>query len=182
MKFKELEIPGVWLIEPDVHKDERGYFCETFSQKEFDEHVGHVEFVQDNESVSRAHTVRGLHFQKDGHAQAKLVRVAEGTINDVVVDMRKDSPTFGKFIKVRLSEANRLQLYIPRGCAHGFETLSYRAKFIYKCDNLYCREYEGGINPLDEELNIGWDTKTEEMVLSEKDRLYPDFKDSGYYF
>lgn len=171
MKFIPTDIEGVLIIEPRVFKDPRGYFFESFSQREFIEAVGReVTFVQDNESCSSRGVIRGLHFQAPPHAQAKLVRVVEGCVLDVAVDLREGSPTFGKYVAVELSDKNHLQLFIPRGFAHGFAVLSERVVFQYKCDSYYCPESEGGIAWDDSELAIDWHLEEDEIILSDKDR------------
>ncbi len=169
MKFFEQEISGVWVIEPVLHGDARGYFAETFRQDLFDREVGHVDFVQDNESFSVRGVVRGLHFQRGDAAQAKLVRVTEGAIVDVVVDIRPESPTFGRHITVELSSENHRQLFVPRGMAHGFAVISPTARFLYKVDNYYRPEAEATLLFSDPALGISWPIPPEEMTLSAKD-------------
>ncbi len=170
MNITTTSIPGVVIIEPRVFGDQRGYFFESFSQREFEEKVCKTVFVQDNESMSSRGVLRGLHFQKPPHAQSKLVRVVEGTVLDVAVDIRKDSPTFGKHVSVELSAENKKQFFIPRGFAHGFIVLSERAVFQYKCDNYYAPQSEGGLAWNDADLNIDWKLSPEEIILSEKDK------------
>ena len=177
MKFIETEITGVVLIEPAVYGDSRGYFFESFSQREFEKMVGPVNFVQDNESKSCYGVVRGLHFQKGADAQAKLVRCARGRILDVAVDIRPGSPTFGKWISVELSEDNHKMLFLPRGMAHGFSVLSSEAVFQYKCDNYYAPLSEAGISWNDPGLGIDWKVPLDKVILSEKDRNRPCLKD-----
>lgn len=177
MNIRNTEIEGVKIIEPRVFNDARGYFFESFSQREFDEKVGKVNFVQDNESKSCVGVVRGLHFQKPPYSQAKLVRVVKGRVLDVAVDLRKGSVTFGKHVAVELSEENKLQFFIPQGFAHGFAVLSDEAIFQYKCDNFYHPECEGAIAWDDPDLGIDWKLPVEERVLSEKDRHHPRLKD-----
>ncbi|MBQ0142926.1 MAG: dTDP-4-dehydrorhamnose 3,5-epimerase [Prevotellaceae bacterium] len=177
MNIRNTEIEGVKIIEPRVFNDARGYFFESFSQREFDEKVGKVNFVQDNESKSCVGVVRGLHFQKPPYSQAKLVRVVKGRVLDVAVDLRKGSATFGKHVAVELSEENKLQFFIPQGFAHGFAVLSDEAIFQYKCDNFYHPECEGAIAWDDPDLGIDWKLPVEERVLSEKDRHHPRLKD-----
>ncbi|MCQ2076558.1 MAG: dTDP-4-dehydrorhamnose 3,5-epimerase [Bacteroidaceae bacterium] len=177
MNIRNTEIEGVKIIEPRVFNDVRGYFFESFSQREFDEKVGKVNFVQDNESKSCVGVVRGLHFQKPPYSQAKLVRVVKGRVLDVAVDLRKGSATFGKHVAVELSEENKLQFFIPQGFAHGFAVLSDEAIFQYKCDNFYHPECEGAIAWDDPDLGIDWKLPVEERVLSEKDRHHPRLKD-----
>lgn len=177
MEARKTGIEGVFIIEPRLFKDDRGYFFESFNQKEFDQKVGHVDFVQDNESKSSYGVVRGLHFQKGVHAQSKLVRVVKGTVLDVAVDIRPLSPTFGQHVSVVLSEENHLQFFIPRGLAHGFSVLSEEAIFQYKCDNFYCKESEGAIAWDDPDLGIDWQVPADKVILSEKDSHHPRLKD-----
>ena len=166
-------IEGVVIIEPKLFGDERGYFMETWSQRDFDEQVRPIKFVQDNESKSSYGVLRGLHFQKGDHSQSKLVRVLKGRVLDVAVDIRKGSPTFGKHVKVELTGENHRQLFIPRGFAHGFVVLSDEALFQYKCDNLYAPESEGAIAWNDPALGIDWQIPTSDIMLSEKDKHHP---------
>ena len=177
MNIIETEIQGVYIIEPKVFGDSRGYFFESFSKKEFESKVGPVEFVQDNESKSCYGVVRGLHFQKPPHAQAKLVRVVKGMVLDVAVDLRKDSPTYGRHVAVELSEDNHRQVFIPKGFAHGFSVLSEEAVFQYKCDDYYAPETEGAVAWNDPDLNIDWRVPADMMILSEKDKRHPELKD-----
>ena len=177
MNIIETEIQGVFIIEPKVFGDSRGYFFESFSKKEFDSKIGPVKFVQDNESKSCYGVVRGLHFQKPPHAQAKLVRVVKGKVLDVAVDLRKDSPTYGKHVAVELSEDNHRQVFIPKGFAHGFSVLSEEAVFQYKCDDYYAPETEGAVAWNDPDLNIDWRVPADMMILSEKDKRHPELKD-----
>lgn len=169
MEFIEQDIRGVWVIEPQRFGDKRGYFCEVFKQAEFEAHVGHVDFVQDNESFSCKGVLRGLHFQRGEWSQAKLVRVSQGAILDVVVDLRSGSPTWGKSITVELSADNARQMFIPRGFAHGFVVLSDYAQFQYKVDNLYAPQSEATLRFDDPALGIDWGIDRSEMVLSDKD-------------
>lgn len=169
MDFKPLEIDGVWLIEPKRFGDARGYFMESFKLDEFRRHVGDVTFVQDNESVSTRGVLRGLHFQRGEFSQAKLVRVSHGTVIDVAVDLRGDSPTFGKHVAVELSQENARQLFIPRGFAHGFIVLSDMAQFQYKVDNVYAPQSEMTLMFNDPELGIEWPLAENEPNLSPKD-------------
>ena len=164
------DIEGVVVINPRIFKDDRGYFFESFNQKEFSEYVGPVSFVQDNESRSAYGVVRGLHFQKGEHAQAKLVRVISGRVLDVAVDLRPGSPTYGRHVAVELSEENHLQLFIPRGFAHGFCVLSEEAIFLYKVDQPYAPQSEACIRFDDPTINVDWPLAPQEMVLSEKDK------------
>ena len=177
MQFIKTEIEGVYIIEPRVFEDERGYFFESYNKAQFEEAGLHYDFVQDNQSRSSYGTVRGLHFQKGEHAQAKLVRVLEGTVLDVAVDLRKGSATYGRHVAVELSAENKRQLMIPRGFAHGFSVLSDTAVFAYKCDNLYCRESEGGLRFDDPALGIDWRIDMRRALTSEKDKQYPGFAD-----
>jgi dTDP-4-dehydrorhamnose 3,5-epimerase len=177
MNIIETEIQGVYIIEPKVFGDSRGYFFESYSRREFEAKVGPVEFVQDNESKSCYGVVRGLHFQKPPHAQAKLVRVVKGKVLDVAVDLRKDSPTYGRHVSVELSEDNRRQVFIPKGFAHGFSVLSEEAVFQYKCDDYYAPETECAIAWNDPELNIDWRIPADQVILSEKDKRHPELKD-----
>ena len=177
MKIIETEFEGLLILEPKIFKDERGYFFESFNNKEFREKVGDINFVQDNESLSSYGVVRGLHFQRPPYTQAKLVRCVKGAVIDVVVDLRKESITFGKSISVELSEDNKRQLFIPRGFVHGFAVISPTAIFQYKCDNYYCPESEGGISLFDKDLQIEWPFDLSEAIISEKDRRLILFKD-----
>ncbi len=170
MNVIKTEIEGAVIIEPRVFGDERGYFFESYAQREFEEHVCKTVFVQDNESKSRYGVLRGLHFQKKPHEQAKLVRVVKGSVLDVVVDIREGSPTFGKHVAVELSGENKRQFFIPRGFAHGFVVLSDEVIFQYKCDNYYTPEAEGGILWNDPALDIDWKIPEEDIILSEKDK------------
>ena len=169
MEFKELDIKGVWLIEPKRFGDARGYFCETFKLSEFESHIGKVEFVQDNESLSTRGVLRGLHFQRGEWSQAKLVRVLQGRVLDVAVDLRGGSPTYGQHVAVELSRDNGRQMFIPRGFAHGFVVLSDEAQFQYKVDNVYAPQSEATLRFDDPALGIDWPIAKEEMKLSEKD-------------
>lgn len=169
MKFLETCINGVWLIQPSIYVDDRGYFFESFSDKEFKENIGDITFVQDNQSKSSYGVVRGLHFQKGEYAQSKLVRCVKGIILDVAVDLREGSPTYGKHVSAILSEDNHQQLFIPRGFAHGFSVLTTEAIVQYKCDNFYNKESDGGVNPFDKDLNIEWMIPKDKVILSEKD-------------
>lgn len=170
MKFTEQKIKGVWVIEPKVFADDRGYFMESYKKALFEQHVGKVEFVQDNESKSTKGVLRGLHYQRGEHSQAKLVRALQGTVLDVVVDIRKSSPTFGQHVAVELSDENKKQLFVPRGFAHGFLVLSDTAVFSYKVDNLYSPEHDASILWNDETLNIDWGKHESELILSAKDK------------
>lgn len=177
MEVIKTDIDGVLIIEPRVFTDSRGYFFESFSQKVYDEVLEHVEFVQDNESCSSRGVMRGLHFQRPPHAQAKLVRCVRGSVLDVAVDIRKGSPTYGKHVTCLLTEHNHRQFFIPRGFAHGFAVLSDTAVFQYKCDNYYCPEADGGISIIDPTLDIDWRIDLTEAILSDKDKNHPLLKD-----
>lgn len=175
-------IEGVVIIEPKVFGDERGYFFESWSQKDFDEQVRPIKFVQDNESKSCYGVLRGLHFQKGEHAQSKLVRVVKGRVLDVAVDIRKGSPTFGKHVAVELTAENHRQFFIPRGFAHGFVVLSDEAVFQYKCDNLYAPQSEGAIIWNDPTIGIDWQIPAKDVILSAKDKLHPSLTDAPELF
>lgn len=178
MIVEETKLKGCFKIQPQVFRDSRGYFFESFNQGKFEELTGQSgAFVQDNQSASSYGVIRGLHFQKGEAAQAKLVRVIEGTVLDVAVDIREESPTYGQWVAVELSAENNLQLYVPRGFAHGFSVLSETAVFVYKCDNVYNKSAEGGIIYNDPTLNIDWGIPESERSLSEKDLLLPTLKD-----
>lgn len=170
MKIIKTNIEGLLIIEPTIFEDSRGYFMESFSQKEFQKIVGKIDFVQENESKSKYGVVRGLHFQQGEYAQAKLVRVVIGSVLDVAVDIRVGSPTFGQHLAIELSEDNKRQLFIPRGFAHGFSVLSEEAIFQYKCDNYYNPQSEGAILWNDPQLNIDWKIPQENILLSDKDK------------
>ena len=169
MEVIKTAIEGVYIIEPKVFGDARGYFFESFSEREFKEKVGDIHFVQDNESMSKYGVMRGLHFQRPPYAQSKLVRCVKGKVIDVAVDIRKGSPTYGQHVAALLTEENHRQFFIPQGFAHGFAVLSESAVFQYKCDNFYHPEADGGISILDESLGIDWGLAMEEAILSEKD-------------
>lgn len=171
MEYIATEIPDVWILNPKVFADARGYFMETWREADFNAHIGHdVHFVQDNQSFSSRGVLRGLHYQQGEFSQAKLVRVLVGTVVDVAVDLRKDSPTFGKHVMVELSAENKKQLFIPRGFAHGFQVISEQALFTYKVDNIYAPQAERSIRYNDPTLNIAWPITDESLVqLSEKD-------------
>jgi dTDP-4-dehydrorhamnose 3,5-epimerase len=177
MKFIKTEIPDVYIIEPSVFGDDRGYFLESFNLNKFEENVCPIKFVQDNESKSSRGVLRGLHFQKPPYDQAKLVRCIEGKVMDVAVDIRKGSPTYGKHLAVELSGENKRQLFVPRGFAHGFSVLSDSAVFAYKVDNTYAPEYDSGIRFDDPTLNIDWGLTNGEVLLSQKDKNLVPFKD-----
>lgn len=177
MNITETELSGVVIIEPRVFNDERGYFFESFSQRNFEEKVCKTVFVQDNESKSVYGVLRGLHFQKEPHAQSKLVRVIQGKVLDVAVDIRKGSPTYGKHVAIELSAENKRQFFIPRGFAHGFVVLSDEVVFQYKCDNYYAPQSEGSLAWNDTDLNIDWKIDVNHIILSEKDKLSPTLQD-----
>ncbi len=177
MKISKTAIDGVVIIEPQVFEDERGYFFESYNQAKMEEAGLHYNFIQDNQSKSSYGVVRGIHFQKGEYAQAKLVRVLEGTVLDVAVDLRKNSPTFGKYVAVELSAENKKQLMIPRGFGHGFAVLSKTAVFAYKCDNIYNKASEGGIRFNDPDIGVDWKINPDEAILSEKDKNAPFLKE-----
>ncbi len=181
MIFTEQKIKGVWVIEPKVFADSRGYFFEAYKEEEFVAHVGKVNFVQDNESKSSFGVLRGLHYQKGEFSQAKLVRVIKGEVLDVAVDIRKSSPTFGQHVAVLLSEENKRQLFIPRGFAHGFLVRSEEAIFTYKVDNVYAPQADAGILYNDPDINISWDIDPSKVLLSEKDKKHPFLKDAEVF-
>ena len=178
MNYIETEIDGVFIIEPKVFNDARGYFMEAWKQEEFNQHIGKVDFIQDNESKSSFGVLRGLHYQKGETAQAKLVRVIKGKVLDVAVDIRKSSPTFGKHVMVELSGENKRQFFIPRGFAHGFLVLSDEAIFTYKVDNVYAPQADAGIRWNDPALGINWPIDPKEVLTSEKDLKQPLLKDA----
>ena len=178
MEVIKTALEGVVIIEPRIFKDARGYFFESFSQKEFNEKVMPINFVQDNESMSSYGVMRGLHYQKMPFTQSKLVRCVKGAVLDVVVDIRKGSPTFGQHVAVELTEDNHRQLFVSRGFAHGFAVLSKTAIFQYKCDNFYAPQADAGIQLMDEELGIDWRIPTAEAILSEKDLKHPCLRDA----
>ena len=177
MEVIKTDIEGLVIIEPKVFKDARGYFFESFSQREFEEKVRKVNFVQDNESMSSYGVMRGLHFQRPPYTQSKLVRCVKGKVLDVAVDIRKGSPTYGKHVAVELSEDNHRQFFVPRGFAHGFAVLSDVAIFQYKCDNFYAPQADGGISIKDDTLGIDWQIPMDQALLSEKDINHLCLKD-----
>lgn len=181
MEYIKTEIDGVYIIEPKVFNDARGYFMEAWKQAEFNDHIGKVDFIQDNESKSSYGVLRGLHYQKGDLSQAKLVRVIKGKVLDVAVDIRKSSPTFGKHVMVELSEDNKRQFFIPRGFAHGFLVLSEEAIFTYKVDNPYAPQAETGIRWNDPDLAIEWPIDFSEVQTSEKDLKQPFFKEAEVF-
>lgn len=181
MEYRKTEIEGVFIIEPRVFGDERGYFFEAWKRQEFEENIGKVDFIQDNESKSVFGVLRGLHYQKGELSQAKLVRVISGRVLDVAVDLRKDSPTFGKHVAVELSGDNKRQFFIPRGFAHGFLVLSDEAVFTYKVDNPYAPQAEASILWNDADLAIDWPLSEEKLILSQKDREAQPFAEAEYF-
>ena len=182
MEVIKTDIEGVVIIEPRIFNDERGYFYESFSQREFEEKVCRTVFVQDNQSKSSYGVLRGLHFQKPPYCQSKLVRCIIGAVLDVAVDIRKGSPTFGKYVAVELTEENHRQFFVPRGFAHGFAVLSPEAVFQYKCDNFYCKESEGSVAWNDPQLAIDWRIPAGDVLLSPKDKLSKNIEDAEYLF
>jgi len=181
MKFIKTSLPEVIIIEPKVFGDERGYFMETFRQDLFEKNVRKVNFIQDNESKSKRGVLRGLHYQLPPFAQSKLVRVIKGSVIDVAVDIRKGSPTFGKYVAVELSEENKRQLFIPRGFAHGFLVTSDEAIFTYKVDNYYAPSYDRSIRFDDPDIGIDWNFPKDEILVSEKDKNAPLLKDAEIF-
>ena len=178
MKVQQTDIEGVYILDPVLHGDERGYFMESFSERDFEARTGlKVHFVQDNESRSRKGVLRGLHFQKEPYAQAKLVRVTQGRVLDVAVDIRPESPTCGKYVATELSGENHRQMFIPKGFAHGYVVLEDDTVFQYKCDEYYHPEAEGGIAWNDPQIAIDWGISDSEIILSDKDRVRPLLKD-----
>ena len=182
MEVIKTNIEGVVIIEPRIFRDDRGYFFESFSQRDFQEKVCNTVFVQDNESKSSYGVLRGLHFQKPPYAQSKLVRVIKGAVLDVAVDIRKGSPTFGQHVAVELTEDNHRQFFIPRGFAHGFSVLTDEVIFQYKCDNFYAPQSEGALAWDDPDLGIDWRLPAEKVILSEKDRHHSRLKDADWLF
>ena len=184
MKFIKTERPNVYIIEPSVFGDNRGYFLESFNLEKFEKNIYPIKFIQDNESKSFKGVLRGLHFQPPPFSQAKLVRCIEGSVMDVAVDIRNGSPTYGKHVVVELSGENKRQLFVPRGFAHGFSVLSESAVFAYKVDNTYAPEHDAGIRYDDKDLNIDWGLTEEDVQLSAKDKNLPPFKyfDSPFKF
>lgn len=179
MNFIPTKLEGCYVIEPKVIQDERGYFMESFNEKTFQNKIGQeVHFVQDNQSFSSKGVLRGLHYQTGEHAQAKLVRVLQGEVLDVAVDIRPNSPTFGQYESVVLSGENQKQFFVPRGFAHGFLVLSETATFFYKCDNIYNKESEGGIIYNDKTVNIDWEFPLEKLIISEKDKVQPTIENA----
>ena len=181
MDYIKTEIDGVWIIQPKVYNDARGYFFEAWKKEEFEEHIGKVSFVQDNESKSSYGVLRGLHYQKGEFSQAKLVRVIKGRVLDVAVDIRKDSPTFGKHVMVELSEENKRQFFIPRGFAHGFLVLSDEAVFTYKVDNVYAPQAEASIRFDDPDIAIEWPIDSKDVITSAKDMDAKSLKEAELF-
>lgn len=181
MKYIETAIKGVYIIEPRVFKDNRGYFFESWKKSDFESNVGKINFIQDNESKSSYGVLRGLHYQKGEYSQAKLVRVIKGRVLDVAVDLRKNSSTFGKYVAVELSEDNKKQFFIPRGFAHGFLVLSNEAVFTYKVDNVYSPQHEACILFNDPELNIEWPIAADEILTSDKDLKGCPFREAEVF-
>lgn len=182
MEVVKTDIEGVVIIEPRIFHDDRGYFYESFSQREFEEKVCKTVFVQDNQSKSSYGVLRGLHFQKAPYSQSKLVRCIKGAVLDVAVDIRKGSPTFGKYVAVELTEENHRQFFVPRGFAHGFAVLSEEAVFQYKCDNFYNKDSEGSVAWNDESLGIDWKIDIDNVILSEKDKCSKPLDKADYLF
>lgn len=184
MNYIQTEIDGVWLIEPKVFSDSRGYFMESFKKEEFEKHIGKVDFIQDNESKSSFGVLRGLHYQTGEYSQAKLVRVIKGEVLDVAVDLRQSSSTFGKYVSVLLTEDNKRQFFIPRGFAHGFSVLTDEVIFQYKCDNFYAPQSEGAIAWNDPDLAIDWKIPSQQIILSDKDSHHSRLKEieSPFHF
>ena len=182
MKIIETDIPGLLIVEPNVFEDHRGYFFESFHLQRYEEFGIAAEFIQDNESKSDRGVVRGLHYQLNPFAQAKLVRVVLGAVYDVALDLRVGSPTYGKWFGIELNETNKRQLFVPRGFAHGFSVLSETAVFSYKCDNVYNKEAERAINPFDPQLGIDWQLNETEWKVSDKDRIAPILTDAEVNF
>ncbi len=181
MKYIETEIKGVFILEPKVFNDDRGYFFEAFKKEDFRENIGDVDFIQDNESKSGRGVLRGLHYQKGEFSQAKLVRVIKGCVLDVAVDLRKSSPTFGKHVMVELSEDNKRQFFIPRGFAHGFLVMSDEAIFTYKVDNVYAPKHEASIRFDDTYLGIEWPMAAKDIITSKKDLEAVGFQNAEYF-
>jgi dTDP-4-dehydrorhamnose 3,5-epimerase len=179
MVVKKTKLEGCFIIQPQIFRDKRGYFIESFNQKAFNKTTGlSINFVQDNESESSKGVLRGLHFQRGEHAQAKLIRVVKGRVLDVAVDMRRDSKTFGEHFSLELSGDNKTQLFVPRGFAHGFLVLEDETIFNYKCDNFYDKEEESGVIYNDKDLNIDWKIPSEKLIISDKDLVLPKFKNT----
>lgn len=182
MDIIKTNIKDLLVLKPKIFKDKRGYFSETYNKKLFEQNNLFYDFVQDNESKSTYGVIRGLHFQKGKYSQAKLVKVIQGKVLDIAVDLRKNSKTFGQYLSIELSATNKLQFLIPRGFAHGFSVLSKTATFSYKCDNFYNKDSEQGINIFDKKLNIDWKINRKSAIISEKDLALPYLKDSDFEF
>lgn len=182
MPFIQTGFPGLLIYEPRVFGDDRGYFFESYNASTFEKDHVTMQFVQDNQARSVYGVVRGLHFQMDPYAQTKLIRALDGTILDVVVDLRKGSPTYGKVFSIELSSENKKQLLVPRGFAHGYSVISETAEVFYKCDAFYNKSSEGGVAYNDPDLAIDWKVPVEKMILSEKDTMYPDLKNCEHHF
>lgn len=182
MDIIKTNIKDLLVLKPKIFKDKRGYFSETYNKKLFEQNNLFYDFVQDNESKSTYGVIRGLHFQKGKYSQAKLVKVIQGKVLDIAVDLRKNSKTFGQYFSIELSATNKLQFLIPRGFAHGFSVLSKTATFSYKCDNFYNKDSEQGINIFDKKLNIDWKINRKSAIISEKDLALPYLKDSDFEF
>lgn len=181
MTVTETKLKGCFIIEPDIFKDKRGYFFESFNLSKFNQALGlNIRFIQDNESFSSKGVLRGLHYQKGDYAQAKLVRVVKGCVLDIAVDIRKESPTFGHHVSIELSEENKNQIFVPRGFAHGFVVLSDTAILSYKCDNIYNKESEEGIIYNDPNLNIDWKLPHDSLIISEKDIILPTLEKASH--
>ncbi|MEE4196718.1 MAG: dTDP-4-dehydrorhamnose 3,5-epimerase [Bacteroidales bacterium] len=182
MEVKETDIQGLKIIKPKIFEDSRGYFFESYNKKDLKKFLGDIEFVQDNQSLSEYGTIRGLHYQLAPYSQAKLVRVIQGKIYDVAVDIRENSPTYGQYFGIELSEQNKTQLFIPKGFAHGFSVLSSQAIVLYKTDGFYHKDSERGINYNDPELGIDWQIKPSASILSSKDKVLPPWKEAEKNF
>ena len=182
MEITKTFIPDLFVIKPNIFKDSRGFFFEIYNNKRYSDEIFGYNFIQDNLSQSKKGTIRGLHYQLNPYSQAKLITVIQGTVLDVVVDLRKSSPTFGKSFSIELSEDNNLQVYVPRGFAHGFVVLKPDTLFYYKCDNIYNKESERGINVFDPYLSINWKVLKDDAIISEKDLLLPLFADAEFNF
>lgn len=182
MPFIETGFPGLLIFEPRILEDSRGYFFESYNQNVFEKEGIHLKFVQDNQARSTYGVLRGLHFQREPHAQTKLIRVLNGSIVDTVVDIRKNSPTYGQAYSIVLSSDNKKQLLVPKGFAHGYSVLSETAEVFYKCDNFYHKESEGGVMWNDPSLTIDWQLPLNKIIVSDKDRVYPLLADSDYGF
>lgn len=182
MEIKKTEIPGILIIQPKIFEDSRGYFYESYNKEKLNDALGNIEFIQDNQSLSNLGTIRGLHYQLAPYVQAKLIRVLQGEIYDIAVDIRKNSSTYGKYFGIELSNENKTQLYIPHGFAHGFSVLSKKAIVFYKTDQYYHKESERGIKFNDTELNIDWKVNLSKSILSSKDKILPSLKDAEKNF